>query len=296
MDRLDALKLLVRVAERGSFTAAAKDLHIKQSTASKWMAELEQQLGLTLVERTTRSLRLTDAGRRVQGRAVGLLSAYDALVEDVAERREELLGSVRVSVPVVYGRRYLAPLIGRFLARHPAVSVELVFGDRYVHLVEEGFDLAIRIGVPVESTERGRTLAEGPRRLVASPRYLAARGTPKHPKELEKHDCLVHTTEASKVVWRFTGPDGQLRLATVRGRATTNNSEAALELARQGLGIALLADWLVDDELRRGKLVPLLTGYTPPSAPVMALTPPGHRAPAHVRALVDHLAHGLRAT
>lgn len=293
MDRLDALRLFVRLGERRSFTAAARDLRIKQSTASKWVAELEAQMGVGLVERTTRSLHLTDAGRTLLARATEILAAFDDLTHELQQTSAEPVGRVRVSAPVAFGRRYVAPLVAEFLRRHPQVEVELALNDRYVNLVEEGFDLAVRVGLPADTSARGRKLADGERRLVASPGYLKAHGRPKSPRDLRRHECLVHGDASSPTIWRFARGAGPEVAVPVRGRVAANHSEAVATMARAGLGVALLADWLVADDLRRGRLVQLLKTYRTPPAPAYAMMPPGRYLSPAVRALVEHLATSL---
>jgi molybdate transport repressor ModE-like protein len=295
MDRLEALRLFSRVVERGSFSAAARELKVKQSTASKWVAELESVFGTTLVERTTRSVRVTENGQRLLMRARDVLAAFDELTADLEQRTPEPRGSVRVSLPVVFGRLYVVPLVGEFLKRHPQVSAELVMSDRYVNLVDEGFDLAIRVGAPTDTSARGRKLAESHRVLVGAPSYLKTHGKPRTPADLRQHECLVHGDEPAPAAWRFgkgTEPGAQVK---VRGRFAANNSEAVALMARDGLGLALLADWLVAEDLRRGRLVALLGEYAPPPAPVYALSPPGRFSSPTLRALTDHLAEAIGA-
>jgi molybdate transport repressor ModE-like protein len=293
VDRLDAMRLFSRLAERGSFSAAARDLKIKQSTASKWVAELEAEFGANLVERTTRSVRITEDGQRLLARARDLLAAFDELSAEFEERSPEPRGRVRASIPVVFGRLFVVPAVGDFLDRHPEVSVELVMSDRYVNLVDEGFDLAIRVGVPTDTSARGRKLAEGCRVLVAAPAYLQSRHRPKAPDDLRHHECLVHGEASSSVVWRFGRDPAKSVPVPVRGRFAANNSEAVALMARQGLGVALLADWLVSEDIEQGRLVPLLDRFATPPAPVFALTPPGRFSSSTVRALTEHLATAI---
>jgi DNA-binding transcriptional LysR family regulator len=289
MNRIDALRLFSRLAERGSFSAAAKDLAIKQSTASKWIAELESELGVRLVDRTTRSVRLNEAGRRLLGRSRELLDAYDRLEAEFGDVDPVPRGRIRVSIPVVFGRLFVMPALAAFLARFREVSAEVVMSDRYVNLIEEGFDLAVRVGVPIDTTARGRKIAESGRLLVAAPSYLAGAGRPKVPGDLRRHECLLHGDASSNVIWRFARGSGPFVPVPVRGRFAANNSEAVLAMARKGLGIALLADWLVRDSVERGSLVALLRDYSAPAAPVYVLAPQGRFASTAIRALVEHL-------
>jgi DNA-binding transcriptional LysR family regulator len=293
MDRLDALRLFSRLAERGSFSAAARDLKVKQSTASKWVAELEAELGASLVERTTRSVRITEAGQRLLGHARGVLAAFDDLSADFEERAVHPRGAVRLSIPVVFGRLFVMPALGEFLQRHPQVRAEVVMSDRYVNLIEEGFDLSVRVGVPVDSSAKARKLADSRRLLVAAPAYLRAHGSPRVPADLRAHECLVHGDGNAAAVWRFGKESRKNPPIAVGGRFAANNSEAVAAMARQGLGIALLADWLVFDDVKRGRLVPLLDGFAAPPAPILALSPPGRFASTTVRALTEHLAAAL---
>lgn len=294
MDRLAALGLFERLARLGSFSAAAAACRVKQSTASKWVTALEEELGVQLAVRTTRSVRLTEAGQALAARIPGLLAAWDDLEGEVRARATELRGRLRVSLPVVYGRRYVVPVVARFLAAHPHLALELTLSDRYVSLVDEGFDLAVRVGMPVDASTVGRKIADGRRVLVAAPTYVAARGRPRRPADLVSHECLVHGEPGTPAVWRFApSKGGPTRPVTVRGRASANNSEAVLALCREGVGVALLADWLVADAIAKRDLVALLPRFHAPPAPVYALVPASRHVPAAVRALVDHLAEEL---
>ncbi|HEY6908858.1 MAG TPA: LysR family transcriptional regulator [Myxococcales bacterium] len=295
MDRIDALRLFTRLARHGSFSAAAKDLNIKQSTASKWVAELESELGSRLVLRTTRSVRITDIGRHFLAKAENVLAAFDDMKDELAEHSPEPAGRIRLSVPVVFGRLFVVPAVADFLTRHRQVHANMVFDDRYVNLVEDGFDLAIRVGIPADTSAHGWKLADSDRVLVASPSYLDSRGRPLAPEDLGEHECLVRADTDAAAVWRFGRTAGSHLPATVRSRFAANNSEVALLMAVRGLGIALLPDWLVEDDLRQGRLLPLLGEFTAPPAPIHALTPPGRFKSPTIRALIAHLAAALQA-
>lgn len=293
MDHVDALRLLVRLSERGSFSAAARALGVKQPTASKWIAELEAEVGVALVERTTRSVHFTDAGQAYLARARQVLAAFDEMLHEAKQLDPEPSGRVRISVPVVYGQLFVGPALVRFLAKHPRVEAEIVSSDRYVNLVEEGFDLAVRVGVPVDSMARGRKLRSGRRVLVASPAYVRAQGRPKTPRELRAHAILLHGDASLPTVWRFSRAGEPEIAVPVRARSWASSSGIVLEMAKQGLGIALLADWLVAADLAGKGLVPLLRDYETPAAPVYALTPPSRFVSPTVRAIVEHLAREL---
>ncbi len=292
MDRLNAMHAFVRLVEVGTFSAVADELRVKQSTVSKWLAALEDELGVRLLQRTTRSRRVTEPGARFYERARQILAAYDDITAQLQQQAPEPRGRLRVSVPVVFGRLFIVPLVAKFLRRYPGLEVELVFSDRYVNLVEDGFDVAIRVGRPVDSTLRSRRLGQTPRRLVASPGYVARSEPLQVPADLRDHPCLLHTGLSPGDVWVFEH-DGRTLRAPIRGRFSANNSEALLAMARGGLGIALLASWLVDPEIRTDRLVAVLPQYRAPAAAIQALMPPGPHVHSRVRLFVDALAEAL---
>jgi len=285
-DRLRHLDAFLRVLDHGSLSGAARELGVGQSTVSKWLASLERELGAPLLDRTTRSLRLTADGEALRPYARRLVDGWsDARAAvGVAERVE---GPLRVSLPTVFGELHVLPHVGGFLDAHPGVALDLALSDRYVALVEEGFDLALRIGGTPDSTLRARRLASPPRRLVASPAYLARRGRPEHPRELSGHEALVHSG-VRKTVWTFERGGTRVR-ATVRGRARADHSGALRQLCLQGQGIALLADWLVGPDLDHGRLQLLMDDWTTAPAPILALLPPSRQVPRRVRAFIEHL-------
>lgn len=286
MDRLALLQGFVRVVELGSITAAAHDARVTQSTMSKRLAALERELGTPLVDRSTRRMRLTDAGRVLAEHAGELLDGWEATVAAVREEVPRLAGRLRISLPAVFGTRHVVPLLGSFLDAHPEIEAELLFADRYVDLLGEDVHVAIRVGASVPSTLRARRLGGTPRRLVASPRYLAARGTPRTPRDLRDHRALLHTSASS---WTITLWDITSRVP-LASALRADNSEAIRQLAVQGQGIAMLAAWLVDEDLARGDLVAVLPDAVLPPAPIRALLPPSRTVPQRVTALLDHLA------
>lgn len=294
MDRLEALHAFVRLVEIGSFSKVGTELRVKQSTVSKWLATLEEQLGAQLIERTSREQRVTEPGMRFYQRAKEILAAYEEAEAELSNSSPRVSGRLRVSLPVVFGRLHVVPLLSRFARRHSELELDLVFDDRYVRLLEEGFDVAIRVGVPVDSTLRSKTLAVTARHLVASKGYLTRAAPLCSPHDLVAHACLLHTGLEERSVWRFE-KNGKTVRARVGGRFGANNSEAVLAMARAGHGIALLASWLVDRDLARGKLVRLLPDFVPPAAPIQALTPPSRYMHPRVRAFLDFMAESLRS-
>ncbi|MEM9191403.1 MAG: LysR family transcriptional regulator [Myxococcota bacterium] len=295
MDRITVLRAFVRLVEKRSFTAVADELRVKQSTVSKWLGRLEDDLGVQLLDRTTRSQRVTEAGQRFYDHANIVLNSYDNAVADLRQADPTLRGRIRMSLPVVFGRRFVVPQVTTFLQEHPHVELELIFSDRYVRIVEEGYDLALRVGIPVDSTLRAHPLGGSGRRLVASPTYLARHPMPNTPQDLEAHQCLVHTELSTRAAWSFTR-DGKTHRVSVGGRISANHSEASLVMAKAGLGVCLLASWLVDEDIASGSLVQLLADYEPPGARIQAITPPGRHVPPRVRALIEHLRSGFAGT
>ncbi len=292
MDRLTTAAAFVRIVELGSFTAAARDLGLRQATVSRWIAALEEELGVRLLDRTTRAVRVTEAGERFHADARALVEVWDGAVERAARRTHQLAGRLRVSLPVVFGERFVTPHLAAWAARHPSLAIELVYSDRYVDLVEAGVDLAVRVGRPVDSAYRARRLGETPRRLVAAPSYLAAHPAPARPVDLEAHACLLHSGLDNRAVWTFEGPDGAAGVE-VRGRLAANHSDTLRHLALGGLGLALLASWLVDDDIGAGRLVALLPDHAAPPAAVQVLYASPRHAPRAVTAFVDFLAETL---
>lgn len=192
MDRLDAMQAFVRVVEVGNFSAVARELKVEQSTVSKWVAALEEELGSQLIQRTTRRQQVTDAGWLFYDHARGMLASYADVTAQLGAGGD-LRGRLRVGLPVVFGERYVTPHLARFARQHPKLEIELLLDDRYVDLVRENLDVSVRVGTPVDSSVRARTLARSRRRLVASPGYLKRRGRPQNPKALADHECLLHT-------------------------------------------------------------------------------------------------------
>ncbi len=289
MDRLDAMHAFVRLVELGSFSAVADELRVNQSTVSKWIARLEEQLGARLMDRTSRTRRVTDAGRLFYTRSRAMLATFAATEAELQARAGALTGRLRVSAPVVFGQRHILPLVPGFMAQHPRVELDLVLDDRYVGVLSDGFDLAIRVGTPVDSTLRARTLARTARHVVAAPALVAARGTPAKPGDLGDWPALLHTGADA---WRFGHGDRWIRV-DVGGRFTANSSEALRMMAVAGQGIAVLATWLVAVDLEAGRLVELLPGQRLPDAPIQALMPPGSQVHPRTRAFVEHVAAGL---
>jgi DNA-binding transcriptional LysR family regulator len=289
LDRFAALSVFVKVVEQGSFARAADKLGVSTSSVSRHVAELEAHLGVRLLNRTTRRLSLTDSGQAFVERAVQLLADLDEAEATVSAAAVEPRGTLRLTAPIAFGERYLAPAIAAFAARHPAVRFDVELSDRMVDLVDEGFDLAVRIGAPGATTLIARRLAAVQLVCCASPGYLARHGTPATPDDLAGHACLLYAY-AARDAWRFTGPDGRERLAKVTGPLQSNNGGCNAALAMADAGIALEPDIIVHDAIREGRLVRLLPDHAPPASFIHAVYPSRRHLSAKVRAFVDFLA------
>lgn len=290
---------LTLLAEQGSFTAAARRARVSKAAMSQHIAELERAAGVPLVARTTRSVRLTDAGVQLVEQSRGAFAQIDAAFAGVKERASVATGVVRVTAPVALGRQQLLPLLPAFLRAHPQVRIELDLSDRLAALAQEGFDLAVRHTSRPPETHVAWVLCDTHSWLVAAPAYLRRRGTPADPADLAGHDCLYYPRGSASPVWAFEHARGvaeQVSVA-VRGPFAANNSEALREAALAGLGIALLPDFSAQQAVRSGRLLRVLGDWRPAHAfghRIYAVRPPGTQVPRAVRLLVEHLRTGLK--
>lgn len=297
MDRLDDLNLFVRVAEMGSITVAARSLDVSLSVASQRLKRLEERLGVKLLHRTTRRLRLTAEGAALLEQGRPLLEELDAITSGLERAGREITGTLRVTMPAAFGRLHVSPLLPRFQARHPALDVHVIVADEMLDLVREGLDLAIRIGTLEDSSLVSRKLAANRRVLCASPGYLRRHGTPKNPDALARHACLVLPgRRAPSDSWTLLGPDGSEHTVRVRGRLQSNSGEVIRDAALAGQGIALLSTWHVGDDIRAGRLRVVLPSYAPPESGIYAVMPERRLVLPRVRAFVEFLAEHLAGT
>ncbi len=279
----------VRVVERGSFSAAARELHLAKSTVSKRIAALEERLGARLLQRTTRTVRLTEVGAAYYDRCLAVLEAAAEAERAVTRMQGTPRGRLRVSAPMSFGQRYLASSIASFLQEHPEVEVDLDLSDRMVDVIGEGFDVAIRVGELRDSSLIARRLAPSRSLVVGSPAYFHRRGRPQSPEGLREHECLLYAYQASGDTWHFRGPGGASAVR-VRGRLRANNGDVLSLAAQSGLGLALLPDFIVDAELRTGRLEPALAEHCRAEAVLHAVYPHARHLMPKVRAFVDRLA------
>lgn len=292
MDRLTAMAVFVRVVERGSFSAVARELGQSQPNVSKQIRALEAQLGGRLIARSTRHLSLTDEGQRYYADCRNILAAVDTAERSFQSGREQVAGPLRVASSVSFGRRQLAPRVPGFLERYPGVTLDLLLSDRNEDLIGEGVDVALRIGTLRDSGLLGRRLGNIHRWTVAAPGYLARHGAPRRVEDLRGHNCLIFTLLADGQTWTYRR--GRMRLSvTVAGNVRSNNSEAIRELVLAGHGIALVPAFLYAEDVRAKRVVALLAEYRAEALPLHAVSPANRRQSARVRAFVDHVAEVL---
>ena len=289
MDRLDAMRLFVRVAELGSFSAVAQQLGVARSVVTRQIAALETHLGVKLMARSTRRLALTSAGSAYLEKCRVILNLVEAAEADVAEERLTPRGNIRISLPLSFGLKRLAPLLLDFSQRYPEVALDMDYSDRRVNLIEEGIDLSIRITRRLEPGDVARKIGVGHMLVVASPEYLARHGRPQHPSELAHHECLGYTAGGAGQNWQFM-VDGQLASFPVRSRINANNGEVLTEAAAQGLGITLQPDFIADSFLAAGRVEAILTDFPVPELGIYAMLPSNRHVPHRVRVLMDFLA------
>jgi DNA-binding transcriptional LysR family regulator len=285
---LNGALVLVRVVQAGSFRAAAERLGMPRTTVSRKVSELEAQLGVQLLQRTTRRLSLTDAGQAFVEEAEAAIARLEAAQEAVTELHREPTGRLRISTAVAIGELFLAPVLSQFLEAFPAVEVVLLLSDRLVDLVEERFDVAIRAGALRDSSLIARRIGSTTERIVASPAYLARHGTPQRPSDLSSHACLRFSRSGMEVrsSWPF-GAGAHCSDVTVSGRLVSDDFAVLRTAAEQGLGIARLPGLLAHEAIQAGRLVPLLDDQAPPPTPLHLILPGGTRLPARTRAFID---------
>lgn len=290
MQSLTDIAIFVKVVELSSFTAAAEALQMSQSVTSKAVTRLEEKLGARLLNRTTRRLSLTEAGSELFRRSVRALEEIENAELEVARFQTEPRGQLRISAPMSFSILHLAPALHPFLERYPGVTVELNLDDRQVDVVEEGFDLVIRIGRLQDSNLVARKIARCRQVLSAAPAYLAKRPAPQRPEDLLEHNCIVYSLTHAPREWRLTDTSGEMHVVPVNGAMQSNNGLVNRAAAVAGIGIVLLPTFYVCDQLRSGELKPLLCEYRLPDLAIYALYPERRNLTPKVRAFVDYLA------
>lgn len=296
MDRFETLQTFVAVVEAGSFSAAAVRLDRAKSAVSRQVAALETHLGVQLLNRTTRRLSLTEAGREFHERAQRILADLEEAELSVAVEQTALRGRLRLAAPLSFGVQHLAPALAEFLTLHPELVLDLDLDDRRINLVEEGFDLALRIGELADSSLVARPLAPVRMLLCASPEYLRRHGTPRTPADLAFHAGLVYGNVPEAQQWRFLDAAGKAHSVKVPARLRANNGDVLVRAAVDGLGVVVSPTFIAHRALAAGELVPLLPDYQAPGTSAYAVYPSRRHLPQRVRVLIDFLAQRFGAT
>jgi DNA-binding transcriptional LysR family regulator len=293
MDKLRAMTSFVRIVDKGSLTAAAADLGASLPSMVRTLAALERELGVTLLNRTTRRLHLTDEGRQYLEHCRPILGQVQEAEAKLHSRRSAPRGKLTVTASALFGRRYIGPLMSEFLQQHPAVTAELLFVDRVVSLVEEGMDAAVRIGQLGDSSLAAIPLGRVRRVVCASPAYLRSHGTPQRPEELRSHRCVRFTGLSPRAEWTFrSGP----RKIAIEGTVTCNQADAAIEACAAGLGLGSFLSYMVAPLMRAGKLKYVLEEFETEPLPVNFVYPHSRALSSTVRAFADLCVKKLRQT
>lgn len=293
MDRLASDRMFLAVMETGSFTAAARRFGTTSGQASKLVGRLEAELGVRLLNRTTRAVSATEVGQAYYEQLRGLIEEFDALDQSVRDASASPRGRVRLTAPLTFGTTELVPALNGFAAAFPDISLDVSFSDRLVNLVDEGFDAAVRVGRPTDTTLIARRLCQIRVVLVGADAYLARKGVPESPVALSRHDCIIDTNYRDPGHWRFF-VGGAIVSIPVRGRLHYSNAEACLQAAAAGLGLAYVPDFVAAGALREGLVREVLPDVVDEPFGAYVLYPPGRHLAGKVRALVDFLAAHFR--
>jgi DNA-binding transcriptional LysR family regulator len=288
MDKLNSIKAFTKVVQHGSFAAAARELRLSRSAVSKYVIDLEQELGVQLLVRTTRSASPTENGQAYYERCVAILADLEEADVTVTRLQAEPRGILRVNAPMSFGTLHLGPALSDFMERYAELQIQLILSDQQIDPVQEGFDVTLRIADLPSSSLIARKIAPAHRVVCASPSYLQRRGTPQRPSDLREHDCLTYGHLATGKQWKLTGPDGE-HWIPISWTLCTNNAEVLCDAAVRGRGIALLPTFIAAAELRRGSLQTILESYEAPQISIYAIYPETRHLSVKVRVFIDFL-------
>jgi DNA-binding transcriptional LysR family regulator len=294
MDVMQSMEVFRRVAEASSFSAVARETSMSQSTVSKHIASLEDRLGTKLLNRSTRSLSLTEAGTEYYHYCVRILNDFQEAEASIGKGRIKPTGTLRLSSTVPFGRRFIIPFLGDFLKQYPDIEVDYLMEDREIDLVKEGVDVAIRVGPLADSSLVARKIGTSRRLVVASPEYLIKHGFPKTPSDLKSHECLLYSLLKSQNEWFFSSAQFGDESVLINGRFKASSNEALCEAAISGLGIATMCEWHVREHIEKGRLTVLLKNYELTSYDINAVYPERRYMPEKVKRLIDHLKESFK--
>jgi len=288
MDVLLSMSVFRRVVETGNFSEVAREMEMSQPTVSKHVAALESRLNVKLLNRSTRSLSLTDVGKHYYDRSVTLLDELYETESTLQNQQSQPTGTLRINTPVTFGELNIVPHIWQFLSEYPELNIDLIMDDHYVDLVKEGVDMAIRVGPLTDSSLISRKIGDSPRVAVASPEYLAVNGEPETLQDLKTHNCIVYMLLTTLNEWHFTGAQGKESIR-VKGRFSVNNPAAIRQAVLADQGIAITPLWLMDDCIKKGDAKVILDQYMPTPLEIHAIYPGRRFVPAKVRCFIDFI-------
>jgi len=289
MDVMHSMAVFRRVVEAKSFSAVARETNMSQSTVSKHIASLEERLDTKLLNRSTRSLKLTEAGKEYYQHCIRILNDFQEAEASVGKGKIDPTGTLRISTSAAFGRTYILPYLDEFLSTYPDIKIDLIFGDKYTDLVKEGIDLAIRIGPLEDSSLIAKKIGSSPRVVVASPEYLVNHGRPKKPADLVKHDCLFYSLQKSPDLWYFNSTQEGDESIRVNGRIKASSPDAVCDATLEGLGISILGEWYVRKHLKNGHLIKILPDFKPTAYDIHAVYPERRFVPQKVKRMIQFI-------
>ncbi|MFL9926790.1 LysR family transcriptional regulator [Herbaspirillum lusitanum] len=292
---MSGMETFVHVVETGSFSGAARLLHVGQPSISKTIAQLEQRLGVHLLHRTTRGLVPTEAGQRFYERARVAIDEVNQAESAARGSDAGLSGRLRVSATVTFSRLCLIPALKPFLAQHPQLDIDFVLDDRNIDLLENGIDVALRVGDLPDSGMTARRIGRARRMVVATPAYLAAAGEPQEPKQLESTECIVYDTRGGGPLWQFQHPSGAQQRVTISGRIRATAAEGIRAAVLADLGLAIVSEWVIQPDLKQARVKQVLADWRLPDVDLWAVFPAGRRASAKARAFVGFVEQHLES-
>jgi LysR family transcriptional regulator for bpeEF and oprC len=292
---MHSMAVFRRVVETKNFSAVARESNISQSTVSKHIAALEERLGTKLLNRSTRSIQLTEAGQEYYSHCIRLLNDFQEAEASVGKGKIKPTGTLRLSTSAAFGRTFILPNLHQFLEACPEISIDLIFDDDFVDLVKAGIDLAIRIGPLADSTLIARKIGISPRIVVASPEYLVKHGRPKKPADLIKHDCLIYTLQKTPDLWYFNSTQEGEESIRVSGRLKTSSPDAICDATIAGLGISILYEWYAQKFINTGQLKMILPEYHPAPYDIHAVYPERRFVPPKVKRMIEFLAEKVKS-
>jgi LysR family transcriptional regulator, regulator for bpeEF and oprC len=294
MDVMQSMTVFRRVVEAKNFSAVARETNMSQSTVSKHIAALEERLGTKLLNRSTRSLKLTEAGKEYYHHCIRILNDFQEAEASVGKGKIKPTGTLRISTSAAFGRASILPYLEEFFDTYPDINIDLLFADEYVDLVKQGIDLAIRIGPLEDSTLIARKIGNSPRLVLASPDYLVKHGRPKKPSDLSKHDCLLFSLQKSPDLWFFNSVQQGDESVRVSGRLKASSPDAICDATVQGLGISVMCEWYVREQVKQGRLKVILEDYRPTTYDIHAVYPERKFVPQKVKHMIEFLSEKIK--